>query len=85
MKTILQIMKWAAYLFAGPVIIALIGVPLYRVYLEKSTKIETPDGISLLEEITLDGLKQWIFIRGADHGAGSASFVRPCSIRPLQV
>ncbi|MGB3632571.1 MAG: alpha/beta hydrolase, partial [Rubrobacteraceae bacterium] len=38
----------------------------YRSYLRSSTKIETPNGISSLEEITLGSLKQWIFIRGAD-------------------
>jgi pimeloyl-ACP methyl ester carboxylesterase len=34
--------------------------------LKNSTKIETPNGISSLEKITLGGLKQWIFIRGTD-------------------
>jgi pimeloyl-ACP methyl ester carboxylesterase len=36
------------------------------VYLRKSTRIETSNGISSLEEITLGDLKQWIFIRGTD-------------------
>ncbi len=39
---------------------------LYKIYLRYSTRIETPNGISSLEEITLGDLKQWIFIRGMD-------------------
>lgn len=33
-------------------------------YLKISTRIETPEGISSLEEVTLGGISQWIFIRG---------------------
>jgi pimeloyl-ACP methyl ester carboxylesterase len=43
-----------------------IGLLLYKNYLRKSTRIETSNGISSLEEITLGDLKQWIFIRGTD-------------------
>ncbi|MHA2402254.1 MAG: alpha/beta fold hydrolase [Candidatus Kariarchaeaceae archaeon] len=43
-----------------------IGLFLYRQYSRYSTRIETPNGISSLEEITLGDLKQWIFIRGTD-------------------
>jgi pimeloyl-ACP methyl ester carboxylesterase len=52
----LQIIKWAAYLLAGLLLLGSISLLMYRVYLEKSTKIETPNGISSLEEITLGGL-----------------------------
>jgi len=41
-----------------------IGFLLYKKYLRNSTKIETSNGISSLEEITLGNIKQWIFIRG---------------------
>jgi len=47
-------------------VILYIGLLLYREYLRHSTKIETSNGISSLEEITLGDLKQWIFIRGID-------------------
>ena len=66
MEVFLQVIKWAAYLLAGFSLLGFIGLLMYRAYLEKSTKIETPNGTSSLEEITLGGLKQWIFIRGED-------------------
>jgi len=43
-----------------------IGLLLYKNYLRNSTRIETSNGISSLEEITLGDLKQWIFIRSTD-------------------
>jgi len=43
-----------------------ISLLIYRGYLRYSTKIRTPNGISSLEQITLGGLRQWIFIRGTD-------------------
>lgn len=51
---------------AGFSFLLLVGLLLYRRYLRYSTRIETPNGISSLEEITLGDLKQWIFIRGLD-------------------
>jgi pimeloyl-ACP methyl ester carboxylesterase len=50
----------------GFFLLLLVGLLLYRQYLRYSTRIETPNGISSLEEITLGDLKQWIFIRGMD-------------------
>ena len=66
MKTFLQIIKWVAAISAGLLSLIFIGLMGYRTYLNNSTKIETPNGISSLEEITLGGVKQWIFIRGTD-------------------
>jgi len=66
MKMFLQIIKWVAYLLAGLSLLGLLSLLMYRAYLEKSTRIESPNGISSLEEITLGGLEQWIFIRGTD-------------------
>ena len=51
---------------SGFFLLLLIGLLLYKQYLRYSTRIETPNGISSLEEITLGDLKQWIFIRGMD-------------------
>jgi proline-specific peptidase len=66
MKRFLQIIKWASYIVIGLIFLLFIGLQGYKFHLKNSTEIETPNGISSLEEITLGGLKQWIFIRGAD-------------------
>ena len=66
MNMLLQILKWVVCPLAGLLLLGFLGLLLYRVYLEKSTEIETPNGISSLEEIVLGGLRQWIFIRGTD-------------------
>ncbi len=51
---------------AGFFLLLYIGLLLYKNHLRNSTKIETANGISSLEEIALGNLKQWIFIRGVD-------------------
>ena len=66
MKRFLQIIKWVAYVLVGLILLVFISLQVYRTYLKKSTEIETSNGISSLEEITLGDLKQWIFIRGTD-------------------
>jgi pimeloyl-ACP methyl ester carboxylesterase len=66
MKGSFQIIKWVAYFLEALLLLIFIGLPAYKIYLKNSTRIRTPNGISSLEEITLGGLKQWIFIRGAD-------------------
>ena len=50
----------------GFFVLLYIGLLLYKRYLRNSTRIETSNGVSSLEEITLGNLKQWIFIRGTD-------------------
>ncbi|MFW9768324.1 MAG: alpha/beta fold hydrolase [Candidatus Thorarchaeota archaeon] len=50
----------------GFLLFLIFGLLLYKQYLRYSTRIDTPNGISSLEKITLGGLKQWIFIRGMD-------------------
>jgi proline iminopeptidase len=62
----LKIVKWLASILAGLLLILVVSLLTYRVYLEITTKIKTPNGISSLEELTLGNVKQWIFIRGTD-------------------
>ncbi|UCE10087.1 MAG: alpha/beta hydrolase [Candidatus Thorarchaeota archaeon] len=50
----------------GVLLLLLVGLFLYKQYLRYSTRIKTQNGISSLEEVTLGGLRQWIFIRGMD-------------------
>lgn len=66
MKRVFRIIKWVAEILVGLLSIAFISLLAYRKYLINSTKVETANGISSLEEITLGNLKQWIFIRGTD-------------------
>ena len=66
MEVSLQIIKWAAYILVGLLPLLFIGLQGYKHILRNSTRIKTPSGISSLEEITLGGVKQWIFVRGTD-------------------
>ena len=66
MEIFLKIIKWIAAILAGFMLIVFISLQAYRIYLENSTEIKTPNAVSSLEEITLGGLKQWIFIRSTD-------------------
>jgi proline-specific peptidase len=66
MTRLLHIGKWGAVSVVGVFLLAVVGLQAYRTYLRNSTKIESSNGISSLEEITLGGAKQWIFIRGTD-------------------
>ena len=66
MKNTLNIFLLVVLSVVGFFLFLYIGLLLYKNHLRNSTKIETSTGISSLREITLGGLKQWIFIRGID-------------------
>jgi pimeloyl-ACP methyl ester carboxylesterase len=61
-----RILRWGATILAGLFLLIFVSLLTYRVYLERMTRIDTVNGISSLEEITLGNIKQWIFIRGTD-------------------
>ncbi len=62
----LQIIICVVFILIVLLLLVFISLLIYRNSLRNSTKIKTSNGISSLEEITLGGLKQWIFIRGTD-------------------
>ena len=66
MKRSLRIIKWLLSILVGSLVFVFSSIQAYKYYLKKTTNIRSPKGISSLEEITLGGLKQWIFIRGID-------------------
>jgi len=61
-----KIIKWAASISAGLFLLLFFSLLTYRAYLERTTRIETVNGVSTLEEIKLGNVNQWIFIRGTD-------------------
>jgi proline-specific peptidase len=64
--TFFRLLKWGLSLSAGLLLLLIFILLTYRAYLERTTRIKTPNGISSLEEITLGNVRQWIFIRGTD-------------------
>ncbi len=58
MEIIFSSIKWVTCFLAGLLLLFFICLQAYKVVLKNSTKIETPYGISSLEEISLGGLKQ---------------------------
>ena len=79
-------------MLAAIMAIAIIGLFAYRTYLKRTTQIISPNGINSLEEITLGGLKQWIFIRSENirnpvliflHGGPGAPLFGMSSARTL--
>lgn len=66
MKRLYRIGKLTANGFAALIIVIFAGLYAAKVVLKMKTRIESSNGISSLEQITLGGAEQWIFIRGTD-------------------
>lgn len=62
MKIFLQFAQWVIHISVGLLVLGLVSLQVYKVGLRYATRIETPAGVSSLEEVTLGGIKQWIFV-----------------------
>jgi pimeloyl-ACP methyl ester carboxylesterase len=66
MKRFLRVGKWTSIALVALIVLLYAALLATRMSIKNSTRIESPNGISSLEEVTLGGVKQWIFIRGMD-------------------
>jgi pimeloyl-ACP methyl ester carboxylesterase len=57
---------WVPAIVVGLVLLLFLSILSYKLYFERTTAINTTNGISSLEAITLSDVKQWIFIRGTN-------------------
>jgi pimeloyl-ACP methyl ester carboxylesterase len=63
---LVRIIRWGITIIVGLILLVVVGFFTYRIYLERSTRIRSPNGISSLEQVTLGNMNQWIFIRSID-------------------
>lgn len=56
--------QWTLYILGGLIFLTFISLKACKVYARSSTKIKSSEAISSLEKISLNGMEQWILIRG---------------------